>query len=300
MRDTLNSSQYALKFEYDPVLKTLEYTLDSGFYSNVFQTFNALVFLLNHGIVPEKVKFSKSCYWYKPNPDQDIYPVFFTPNTDIKDLPLNKDLYIPFTNRIRDTLHYYSFSDYNKIIKRYFNPSNLVLKFQNQFIEKYNIDFNNTIVIYYRGTDKRREIFLASPEKYLLVANKILKSNPSYKVLVQTDQTSVKKYFKDQLKDNIITIDELLTTDETKVGCHPIIKGNSSIDETKHAVMLDAVIRCISKCKYVIGGSGAVNVAINLYRGTHNNMYRFDENGELLYNINGNFYRNGQMINCPP
>lgn len=299
MRDTLNSSQYALKFEYDPVSKVLEYTLDSGFYSNVFQTFNAIIFLLNHGIIPNEIKFSKSCYWYKPSPGQDIYPIFFKPNTSIIDLPLNKDLYLPFTNRIRDTLHYYSFLDYKKIINRYFNPSNLILNFQQQFIEKYNIDYKNTIAIYYRGTDKQREIILASPEKYLKVANKLLNSNSSYKILVQTDQTDVKEYFKKELGDRIITIDELLTTNETTIGCHPIIKSNSTLDETKHAVMLDAIIRCISKCEYVIGGSGAVNVAINLYRGSHHNMYRFDENGELIYNINGIFYRNGRIVNCP-
>ena len=70
----------------------LECLWNSGFYSNVHQTFSAILTLLSHGVIPEKISFEHGFKNYKLNPTQDIYPLFYKLNSD-QELPVWKNLY---------------------------------------------------------------------------------------------------------------------------------------------------------------------------------------------------------------
>ena len=56
------------------------------------------------------------------------------------------------------------FNNLTPMLNVYFKPNNKVIEIMNNLQKKYNIDYENTIAMYYRGTDKHIETNLGSKE----------------------------------------------------------------------------------------------------------------------------------------
>lgn len=261
--------------------KILKCYHDYGFYSTSVETFSAILFSLNSGIIPENISYKNCCNLYKLDSEQDIFPeIFFIDKNNI-DIPLNENIFIPHCNTANHSLNKDNIKKYNKIVKKYFNPSKSVIDFKNYLIKKYNINFDQTIAILYRGTDKKTEVNIASPDEYLKVCEKILKDHPNFKVLIQSDQTQVINYFKTKLGDKCFNFEEIEST-ESNVGIHYFLKSISS-DPTESIKRFDAAVRCIANCNYFICNTGNIPLFAKFYRGNLNNVYTFDENGKLIF-----------------
>ncbi len=260
-----------------PEINELYCLWNCGFYSNEFQVFNSLLVLLKHGIIPERIDYSLGYRHFKKDPNQDIYFDFHKINDEI-DLDLFVDIPLPDSNKCQFDL--YRFDVYNKIKDRFFGPSDLILERKNILIDKYKFDPQKTISVLYRGTDKSTELQLGSPTEYLKVVKNILKDNPNFKVLLQTDQTQVIQYFYDQLGDILITFEETPSTASNKVIWSLMEQsGKDSIDWSQ---WFDAALRCVSECKYLVNHTGNVAFFANLYRGNVDKVYQFNENGVLI------------------
>jgi len=260
-----------------PEVNELYCLWNCGFYSNEFQVFNSLLVLLKHGIIPERIDYSLGYRHFKKDPNQDIYFDFHKINDEI-DLDLFVDIPFPDSNKCQFDL--YRFDVYNKIKDRFFGPSDLILERKNILIDKYKFDPQKTISVLYRGTDKSTELQLGSPTEYLKVVKNILKDNPNFKVLLQTDQTQVIQYFYDQLGDILITFEETPSTASNKVIWSLMEQsGKDSIDWSQ---WFDAALRCVSDCKYLVNHTGNVAFFANLYRGNVNKVYQFNEHGVLI------------------
>jgi len=260
-----------------PEINELYCLWNCGFYSNEFQVFNSLLVLLKHGIIPERIDYSLGYRHFKKDPNQDIYFDFHKINDEI-DLDLFVDIPFPDSNKCQFDL--YRFDVYNKIKDRFFGPSDLILERKNILIDKYKFDPQKTISVLYRGTDKSTELQLGSPTEYLKVVKNILKDNPNFKVLLQTDQTQVIQYFYDQLGDILITFEETPSTASNKVIWSLMEQsGKDSIDWSQ---WFDAALRCVSDCKYLVNHTGNVAFFANLYRGNVNKVYQFNEHGVLI------------------
>lgn len=260
-----------------PEINELYCLWNCGFYSNEFQVFNSLLVLLKHGIIPERIDYSLGYRHFKKDPNQDIYFDFHKINDEI-DLDLFVDIALPDSNKCQFDL--YRFDVYNKIKDRFFGPSDLILERKNILIDKYKFDLQETISVLYRGTDKSTELQLGSPTEYLKVVKNILKDNPNFKVLLQTDQTQVIQYFYDQLGDILITFEETPSTTSNKVIWSLMEQsGKDSIDWSQ---WFDAALRCVSECKYLVNHTGNVAFFANLYRGNVDKVYQFNENGVLI------------------
>ena len=64
----------------------------------------------------------------------------------------------------------YSNIDYSKIcsiVKIYFSPSKHIIRIISYFEIKYNINYKNICVLFYRGNDKNRETKICGYDKYL-------------------------------------------------------------------------------------------------------------------------------------
>ncbi len=272
---------------------------DAGFYSVVTETIKCISILLKDKIVPVNIDFSSCFSFYKHYPQQNGYPFYFKLNSEITDIGIGKNINFISSNHPAERIKLTD--NHHNIVEKYFSPSYDVDFYRQYFERKYKIDINNTICVFYRGTDKWMEMPLVHPKFYLGVVNKILKDHPNCKVLVQTDQTQIKKYFKDKLKEKFLSFDELPTTERTDVGFHQIITENS-IDKVKFAIMFDAAVRCISKCKYIVCSPGNVSLMMRMYRKTCNGMYTFGAN-RLIYKYNGIYYdrclSSGQITECP-
>ena len=259
-----------------PELDELYCLWNCGFYSNEFQVFTSLLTLLRHGIVPERIDYSLGFRHFKKNPEQNIYPDFHQIDSSVK-MDLFSKVQLPDSNRFQPNL--YNFSIYSQIRNRFFNPSSIILDKKNFLREKYNIEFEKTISVLYRGTDKGTELRLAYPLDYLYITKQLLADNPNFKVLLQTDQTQVIQMFYDELGDKLITFEETPSTTSNNVIWNLMEKkGVDSIDWSQ---WFDAALRCVADCKYLINHTGNVAFFANLYRGSLEGVTQFDERGLL-------------------
>jgi hypothetical protein len=260
-----------------PEMNVLDCLWNCGFYSNEFQVFCSLLILMEHGIVPDQIRYSMGYKHFKNDPDLDIYLDFHKINSDQK-IDLYNKVQLPDANKCQFDL--YNFQIYNQIIKRFFNPSDVIVERKKYLIEKYNIDTSKTIAVLYRGTDKGTELKIAHPEEYMRIVKKLLKQNPDFRVLIQTDQTQVIQYFHSELGDNAFFFEETPSTTSNNVIWSLIEKSDSnSVD---WAQWFDTALRCVSDCKYVINHTGNVGMFMNLYRGNVKGVYQFNENGVLF------------------
>lgn len=260
-----------------PEINELYCLWNCGFYSNEFQVFNSLLILLRHGIIPERVDYSLGYRHFKKEPEKDIYPDFHKIDPT-KELNLYSIVELPDANKYRPDL--YRFDVYNQIRDRFFGPSEII-KERVQFLKnKYNINPEKTISVLYRGTDKGTELTLAHPQRYLELVQKLLKNNPEFKVLIQTDQTQVIELFCNQFGDKVIFFEETpSTTSNTAIWSLMEKSGSDSIDWSQ---WVDAALRCVAECKYLINHTGNVSFFTNLYRGNLKRVYQFNELGVLL------------------
>ena len=259
-----------------PEVNELYCLWNCGFYSCETQVFNSLLILLRHGLTPDRIDYSLGYRHFKKDPEKDIYPDFHQIDSS-QSLDFYTEVELPDSNKCQFGL--YNFDVYNQIISRFFGPSNIVKERKDVLIEKYNIDFSKTISVLYRGTDKGTELTLASPQDYMTVVKNILKEHPDFRVLIQTDQTQVIQYFHNELGDKVFWFDETPSTSTSRVIWSLIEdSGRDAIDWSQ---WFDAALRCTSDCEYAINHTGNVGFWLNLYRGNTDNVYQFNENGQL-------------------
>lgn len=267
----------------------LECLWNSGFYSNIHQTFSALLTLLSHGIAPDMISYEHGFKSYKLDPSRDVYSCFHKQNPN-QELPIWKNLQRTSCNSTSNIdVNSIPFREYTQIINRYFSPSDAIINNIDYLKAKYQIDPQKTISLHYRGVDKFTEVSLASPQQYADVIESLLIKNSDHKVLVQTDQTQALEYFLQRFGSKAFYFEELPTT--SKVGddakkidmefFHKRFDYSDDVDPIPFTQMFDAAIRIISSTNHIITHTGNGALFTILYRGSYNNVYQFDEFGKL-------------------
>lgn len=217
--------------------------------------------------LPTIIDNTQNFYLYNNNPGTDIKFYFFKNNE-------NK---IEYTSQIYIDLNNNQFEDYNTIkyneilpfIIKYFTPSINIINIEYHLTKKYNIDVNNCIGLYYRGTDKYTETSLGS---YELFYNKLINviDNTNIKILLQTDSHPFLNYIINKNIKNIIIINENKCS-YNNTGIH---NENSKLENFNEIQYLFATFLIISKCKYIICSSGNCSVWMMYYRGNSYNVYQ--------------------------
>ena len=170
---------------YSQETKTYLSKKDSGIYSIFNSIIRKIALLEMNGFPVETLKIDYH--------SQQIYDLLF----EKKECELNfsdvsdeekiffKEKMITSGWGLSDDVKLLNFKITNKIINKFFNPSKLVLECYDNLIKSNNIDLNNTIFVWARGTDKGGETRLPNVEDYLRVINSINLSNKE--ILLQTD-----------------------------------------------------------------------------------------------------------------
>ena len=259
-----------------PEVNELYCLWNCGFYSNQVQVFSSLLTLARHGITPDRIDYSLGFGHFKKEPRKDIYPDIHETDASEK-IDFYKEVEIPDANKKQFDI--YDWTLYNQIINRYFNPSGVIRERWQLLSEKYNLNFGETIAVLYRGTDKGTELKLASPDEYYMEVVKLLEQNPTFKVLLQTDQAQIIHEWQQRLGDKLIFFQETPST----TGGRPIwdLMEQQGADSVDWSQWFDAALRCVSECKYVVNHTGNVAFFMNLYRGNTNNVIQFNESGRL-------------------
>jgi len=248
---------------------------DCGLLSNASVTFKSLLSIHQTTSKTVKIVWPHTSVWNKPDRlNRNVYELYFAANAS--DLPLMQDVYF---NAMIGDCNKFDFPSLIPIRNVYFNLADEVRNKQDSLVKAYNIDFANTIVILYRGTDKLLEVPKVHPKYYLKDISSI-KNFSDYRVLIQTDQHQILDYFKWSLKDQAFHIKEMPLTYTDQVMHN--LQHDTGMSNYELGVNYLAVISILSKCKYVVYDTNNAGLWICIFRGHLRNTCQIFANINIL------------------
>lgn len=256
----------------------LRITHNAGFFSCCSVKLSKIVeFINSRKKLPDAIDSSRQFNWYKPNKDIDITYDYFQHYDNIKNIESS----FPITYGDIHQFKNYSNLDYKGItplIKKYFSPSIEIDEIVKNIESKYNLNYGNICVLFYRGNDKNRETQKCGYNEYLEYANQIIIKNPDTVFLIQSDETEFIDFMTNKFPDN-----SFYFKDEIR----HMKKCNNTVDKIMYSQNYDfskkylAITIIMSKCEFIICGSGNCDIWIMLYRGNNKNV---------IQNLNGSWY----------
>jgi hypothetical protein len=260
--DVLSSST-----QLDEKRRQLTVTHSQGFFSNCSVTLWALT-----KIYPSE-RFvgvnwpSQDNYRDSDQAGENLFNLYFEPNTNADTRKLS---HLPPVNH-HGIYADMPFEHLNPYIQSYFAPSDIVRKKQNELIEKYKIDYEKTVGLVYRGTDKWTEVGTIPPRFYIMEAERLVAKHPDLRILVQTDQEQVRNQCASYFGEHAFYIDEMPVT-SSLTGLHTMSQESRKISNFEFGVTLLAVFNLIANCRYVVSHTGNVGLWVYLYRGKAEGM----------------------------
>jgi hypothetical protein len=245
------------------------HTYDWGFFSNLTTTLQDVAnHFENINLIDNSYSFSR----YKDTQGLNTWLNYFAPpNKNIDPDILNANFYGKDTYQHAPYRSLDFFAGKN-IINSFFVPSSAILERYSRIKEKNCIDFENTLLIYFRGTDKRTELHGADAGQYVDKLNLILESNPQLRVMLQTDDLQFSKALQDQFNGSVEVLDELPLIDGD-LGFHTLV----SEDKFKLSLDFFSIVLLMSQCKYLLLNTSNVSFWTTLYRGHTDGVIQIDE-----------------------
>lgn len=248
---------------------SIKITHNYGFFSCCSVRLNGIIDYINSTKqIPINVDCSESYDWYKINNTEDITFEYFE-----KPEHLNIDINTCIDYHENYQYNNYKHLDYNnlnQIIKKYFSPSNEVNNIITNIEQKYNLNYDNICVLFYRGNDKMGETPLCKYNDYIDYANKIISINPNIMFLIQSDETEFIELMTLTFPNSIYFKDEIRHMNRCNETVDHVFRDNIDIFSKNYL----GITIIMSKCKYIICGSGNCSIWIMLYRGHSENIYQ--------------------------
>ena len=256
----------------------IKITHDAGFFSCCAVKLTRIVeFINSNKKLPDNVDSSEQFTWYKNDKNKDITFDYFEHYENIPDVniihPINYHWGHQFIN--------YASLDYKCItplIKKYFSPSAEINKIINNIEKKYNLLYENICVLFYRGNDKNRETKICSYDEYLIYVNQLLKKNQKLVFLVQSDETEFIEFMTNKFPNNSFYFNDEI---RHMKKCNDTVDLKMRSQNYEFSKKYLAITIIMSKCKYIICGSGNCSEWIMFYR---------ENNKNVIQNLNGTWY----------
>ena len=248
----------------------LRITHSCGFFSCCSVRLSEIVGFINlHKQLPSIVDSSEQFRWYKndTNYNRDITFDYFE-NDNVTDV----DITVPINYHHEHQYINYSDLDYKSLtplVKKYFYPSIEINENINRIEKKYNLNYENICVLFYRGNDKNRETSKCGYDEYLNYANQLLEKDQNIVFLIQSDETEFIEFMTNQFPNNSFYFrDEIRHMNK----CDDTVDMRMRSQNYEFSKKYLAITIIMSKCKYIICGSGNCDVWIMLYRGNNKNV----------------------------
>jgi len=244
-----------------------------GFFSCCSVIMTRIIEYINeNGKLPECVDTSVMFRWYKDyqHRNLDITFDYFTHYDQI----IQEDVKYTIDYHWEHQFNDYTTLEYDQIypiVRKYFTPSDEIKYMIKNIENKYNIDYNNLCVLFYRGNDKNRETNICGYDEYLNYAKQIMSKNPDTVFLIQSDETEFINYFA-----RLYPTNHIVFKDEIR----HINKCNSTVDiiYRQHNFLFSkyylAITVIMSKAKYIVCGSGNCSIWILFYRENAKNVFQ--------------------------
>lgn len=253
---------------------------NAGFFSCCSVKLTKIVEYINSNkTLPNDVDSSKQFSWYKnsDNKNKDITFDYFEHYINIPNINITYPIHYHWAHQFIN----YSNIDYNSItplIKKYFSPSEEINIIINNIEKKYNLLYENICVLFYRGNDKNRETKKCGYHEYLIYINQLLKKKPNLVFLIQSDETEFIEFITNMFPNNSFYFkDEIRHIKK----CNSTVDIKMSSQNYEFSKKYLAITIIMSKCNYIICGSGNCDIWIMFYRGNNKNV---------IQNLNGTWY----------
>ena len=257
---------------------------NSGFYSCcMYKLWQIIQYFNKHEEVPKELDVREQFRWYKPGnlSDNVTYDFFEKPREDIV---------IEYRGEIDFDHEYqwinfkeFDYSIFTPFIRKYYTPTQKVYEIVEMMEKKYNLDYDNLGVLFYRGNDKRKETKptnqIASYKEHIKKGNELLSNNPHMKLIIQSDET---EYINEMLKNfptSIVFHDEIRHMNNNRKGTVDKVAGlggewNSEVGKTNYdfAFKFMAILIIMSKCKNLVLNIGNCSLWICFFRENANNV----------------------------
>ena len=225
--------------------------------------------------LPDLVDSSKQFELYKEFSNIDISNYYFSNNENIhieyiKNIKLRND-------NIEEQFSDYkslNLSDVSMFLEKYFNLSEEVKIIIKTIETKYNINYEKTLSVFYRGNDKIKETLIAPYDFFISKIKECLYLNKYERILIQTDDELFLKYCLEDniIKNKIFYFNELARIDNNhNLAIHNLI--NKKHRQLFGAYFLAATY-ILSKTKGLITHSGNCGLWAVLFRNNTTNFYQ--------------------------
>lgn len=244
-------------------------THNAGFFSNCSEALVSILRYFNGMRGLDGIDRSSQYSFYKVG-SENLIPMYFE----------EKETNLPYESPIRLTgcEGNYQFTDYSQLnfndvkpfVDKFFTPSKYVLSLVEAYEKKYNIDYENTCAILYRGNDKVTECPIAPYDDF------IDNAPVADRYFVLPDEQEFMRAFS-LVHHNSFTPDELpcINKDETTANFYQV-----PIEQrAEYAAKFFAAVLVASKCKHLVTHTGNVSLWAVLYRGNMNNVRQWLNSG---------------------
>lgn len=258
----------------------IKITHNAGFFSCCSVKLAQIVeFINSNKKLPDSVDSSAQFQWYKNNnnKDKDITFDYFENYDNIKDIKISFPIKYHWVDQFKNYLNL-DYKCITPLIKKYFSPSIEINEIIDDLEKKYNLIYENICVLFYRGNDKNRETKKCGYDEYLNYINQILKQNPKIVFLIQSDETEFIEFMTNRLPNNSFYFKDEIRHIKKCNNTVDILMKSTAYEFSKKYLAITIIM---SKCKYIICGSGNCDIWIMLYRGNNNNV---------IQNLNGSWY----------
>jgi len=254
--------------------KTMDETLvvnhNAGLFScYTIRLFDIIDYFNKNKKCPRKVDSTQQFIEYKNNKQLDYTHEYIKENNLQIDY-LNE---VKITNEDREP----QFSNYKHLnfecikpfVDKYFSPSERIVNIVIEMEKKYNLDYDNIAVFYYRGTDKCLETNLCDYNGFIEKAKQIKEKNKDLTFIIVSDEINLITLFTSQFQDTIV-FNELLV--------------NSSRSFLHSQYML-AIVIMMSKCKHMICSSSNVSFWVLLFKGHSHHLEQYLAPKDIIYGV---------------
>jgi hypothetical protein len=183
----------------------------------------------------------------------------------------------PYTNELIDCVKPFALST--------FSPSHHILNLVKEYENKYQIDYDNTCVLFFRGGDKISETKLPSYQEYIEEIRKN-HEHENLKYLIQSDESEFIEEMMNVFTQSFYFKDEIRTLPASRKGqVDNCITDVSNFEFTQNFL---AIVIIMSKCKFVYCNSGNISIWIRIYRELNEgfNQWIFWNNERLWFKSN--------------
>ena len=266
----------------------LKITHNAGFFSCCTIRLEDIKNYFNtHKKLPEIVDSSEQFKSYKqPGNIADMTPVFFD-TTDV-DIQYNKEIEIVPAGNEQQFTNYklINYTDILPFVEKYFVLSSLIQENIKQLEKKYNIDYKDLCVVYYRGLGKSWETNISPYEEYINKAQEV----GGKRFLIQTDESEFLDYASKSLS-NSFHFSEMPTVSRNFSDSVPDVEQClSQHDRIKHSINFLSIVKIMSKAKNVIVYSGNVSYWMCLFRGNASGVHQYLNQKEIIYGVRNKQY----------